>query len=75
MVPWLVPAWAFWALLTPGYNRFLLASGQNLLHLTEYPSATLLAPQGPHDARTILTPLLLVIAAVAYRWWIIPRRP
>jgi len=48
---WLVPAWAVWALFAPGYNRFLLASGQNLLHLTEYPSATLLVPQGPHDAR------------------------
>jgi hypothetical protein len=47
---WLVPVWAMWAILTPGYNRFLLASGQNLLHWTEHPNATVLTPQGPHDA-------------------------
>jgi hypothetical protein len=47
---WLVPAFLVWALFTPFYNRFLLAGGQNLLHLTEYPSATQLLQQGTHDA-------------------------
>jgi hypothetical protein len=47
---WLVPVWAVWALFTPFYNRFLLAGAQNLLHATEYPSATELLPQGTHDA-------------------------
>jgi hypothetical protein len=47
---WLIPVWAVWALFTPFYNRFLLAGGQNLLHLTEYPSITQLLQQGSDDA-------------------------
>jgi hypothetical protein len=47
---WLIPIWVVWAIFTPFYNRFLLAGAQNLLHLTEYPSATELLAQGPHDA-------------------------
>ena len=47
---WLIPVWAVWALFTPFYNRLLLAGGQNLLHLTEYPSASQLLVQGTHDA-------------------------
>ncbi|HEV7517312.1 MAG TPA: hypothetical protein VGR07_13500 [Thermoanaerobaculia bacterium] len=47
---WLVPAWLVWALFMSFYNRFLLASAQNLLHLTEYPSVTQLLAQGSDDA-------------------------
>lgn len=47
---WLVPAFLVWALFTAFYNRFLLAGAQNLLHLTEYPSATQFVQQGTHDA-------------------------
>ena len=47
---WLIPAWVVWVLFTPFYNRFLLAGAQNLLHLTEYPSATQLLRQGTDDA-------------------------
>lgn len=47
---WLIPIWVVWALFTPFYNRLLLAGAQNLLHLTEYPSATQLLVQGTHDA-------------------------
>ncbi len=47
---WLIPVWVVWALFTPFYNRLLLAGAQNLLHLTEYPSATQLLVQGTHDA-------------------------
>ncbi|HXO21082.1 MAG TPA: hypothetical protein VOA87_14300, partial [Thermoanaerobaculia bacterium] len=46
----LIPAWALWALLTPFYNRFLLQSSQNLLHLTERPAATQFVRQGADDA-------------------------
>lgn len=37
---WLVPAWLAWLLVTPFYDRFLAAAGENVLHLTERPSAT-----------------------------------
>jgi hypothetical protein len=47
---WLIPVWVVWALFTPFYNRLLLAGAQNLLHLSEYPSATQLLVQGTHDA-------------------------
>jgi hypothetical protein len=47
---WLIPAWVVWVLFTSFYNRFLLASAQNLLHLTEYPSVTQLLQQGQDDA-------------------------
>lgn len=50
VVLWLVPAFLVWVLFTAFYNRFLLASAQNLLHLTEYPSATQFVQQGTHDA-------------------------
>lgn len=48
----LVPVWAVWALLTPGYNRFLMAAAGNVVRLTESPDATdLLAhPQSRHAA-------------------------
>lgn len=41
---WLFPVAALWLLLTPFYNRFLLAAGQNLLHLGESPDVTRLLP-------------------------------
>jgi hypothetical protein len=47
---WLVPIWGVWVLVTPFYNRVLLASAQNLLHATEHPSATQLLRQGDDDA-------------------------
>jgi hypothetical protein len=46
----LVPVWLVWTLLTPLYNRFLLVSARNLLHLTESPSVTELPRQGDHFA-------------------------
>lgn len=46
----LVPVWALWALATPAYNRFLLAAGANLLHLTERPAVTLFHFNDAHDA-------------------------
>ena len=36
---WVVPVALLWMLLTPVYNRFLLESAQNLVHLTEYPTS------------------------------------
>jgi hypothetical protein len=47
---WLLPVWLVWTLFTPFYNRVLLAGAQNLLHLTESPSATQLVRQGDDDA-------------------------
>ena len=41
---WAVPVAAVWLALTPLYNRFLVASAQNLLHLAERPDVTELAP-------------------------------
>jgi hypothetical protein len=41
---WLLPVWAVWALLTPYYNRFLLAGAQSLVRLTERPRVTALYP-------------------------------
>jgi len=46
----LVPVWLVWALLTPFYNRFLLVSTRNLLHLTESPSVTELPRRDEHYA-------------------------
>jgi hypothetical protein len=50
---WLVPAAAVWALATPLYNRFLIASAENLLHLVESPDVTDLSPaaEDRHYAR------------------------
>jgi hypothetical protein len=47
----LLPVWAVWSLLTPGYNRFLLGSAENLVHLTESPDVTdlLRHPDNRHD--------------------------
>jgi hypothetical protein len=36
----LIPVWLVWTLLTPAYNRVLLTSARNLLHLTESPHVT-----------------------------------
>jgi hypothetical protein len=47
---WLIPVWALWALLTPAYNRFLLAAGANLLHLSERPPVTIFHFNDTHDA-------------------------
>ena len=41
---WAVPVAAVWLALTPLYNRFLVASAQNLLHLAERPDVTELVP-------------------------------
>jgi hypothetical protein len=46
----LVPVWLVWALLTPVYNRILLGSGRNLLHLTESPNVTDLPRRDAHFA-------------------------
>jgi len=45
---WALPVAAVWMLATPFYNRFLAASGENLVNLTESPNVTDLvpAPQG-----------------------------
>ena len=42
---WLIPAAVVWALLTPYYNRFLEAAGQNAAHLIESPNVTRLYPK------------------------------
>jgi len=47
---WLLPVWAAWALATPAYNGFLLASGANLLHLTERPAVTIFHRLDADDA-------------------------
>jgi hypothetical protein len=47
---WLVPVGLLWGLLTPAYNRFLLGSAENLLHLTESPNATNLPRLDRHRA-------------------------
>jgi hypothetical protein len=47
---WVVPVALLWLLLTPVYNRFLLGSAQNLVHLTEYPSVTDLLRKDAHFA-------------------------
>ena len=46
----LVPVWLVWTLLTPVYNRFLLGSARNLLHLTESPNVTDLLRRDDHFA-------------------------
>jgi hypothetical protein len=47
---WLLPVWAAWALATPVYNRFLLAGGANLLHLSESPPVTIFHRNDDHNA-------------------------
>ena len=47
---WVVPVVLLWTLMTPVYNRFLLGSAQNLVHLTEYPSVTDLMRKDNHFA-------------------------
>jgi hypothetical protein len=47
---WLLPAALLWALATPFYNRFLLVSAENLVHLTESPNVTDLLRQDDHFA-------------------------
>lgn len=47
---WVVPVALLWLLMTPVYNRFLLGSAQNLVHLTEYPSVTDLMRKDTHFA-------------------------
>jgi hypothetical protein len=49
---WALPVAAFWALLTPVYNRFLLGSAENVVHMTESPDVTDLYrhPDNYHDA-------------------------
>jgi hypothetical protein len=49
---WLLPVSAVWALLTPGYNRFLMAAAGNVVRLTESPEVTdvLAHPQSRHAA-------------------------
>lgn len=41
---WAVPVAVVWWVVTPVYNRFLVAAGENLLHLVERPDVTELAP-------------------------------
>ncbi len=52
VVLWLIPVWALWTLLTPGYNRFLMAASGNLVRLTERPDRTdvLAHPENEHMA-------------------------
>jgi hypothetical protein len=47
---WTIPAWAAWTLLTPVYNRFLVAAAENLLQISESPNVTDLYLKGRHDA-------------------------
>ena len=47
---WLVAVAPAWALAAPAYNRFLLVSAENLVHLAESPDVTDLFRNGPHFA-------------------------
>jgi len=47
---WLLPVAPFWVLATPVYNRFLLGSAENLVHLTESPDVTDLVRKDNHFA-------------------------
>jgi hypothetical protein len=47
---WVVPVALLWMLLTPLYNRVLLASAQKLVRVTEYPSVTDLLRKDTHFA-------------------------
>ena len=47
---WVLPVALLWLLVAPVYNRFLLGSAQNLVHLTEYPSVTDLLRKDNHFA-------------------------
>ncbi len=47
---WLLPAALLWMLATPFYNRFLLASAENLVHLVESPDVTDLLRRDNHFA-------------------------
>jgi hypothetical protein len=47
---WVVPVALLWVVMTSVYNRFLLGSAQNLVHLTEYPSVTDLLRKDTHFA-------------------------
>lgn len=46
---WTVPVAVVWWVATPLYNRFLVAAGENLLHLVERPDVTELAPATQGD--------------------------
>jgi hypothetical protein len=47
---WLLPVAFVWLLLTPFYNRLLLRSGEQLLHLAEHPAVTALPPRDANEA-------------------------
>jgi hypothetical protein len=47
---WMVPVALLWLALTSVYNRFLLGSAQNLVHLTESPNVTDLLRKDDHFA-------------------------
>lgn len=47
---WLLPAALLWTLMTPYYNRFLLKSAENLVHITESPDVTDLLRKDRHFA-------------------------
>ncbi len=47
---WLLPSALLWVLVTPFYNKFLLASGENLVHLSESPNVTSLLRRDVHFA-------------------------
>lgn len=48
VVLWLIPVAALWSLLTPVYNKFLTASAENLVRLTESPRVTRLLEYDDH---------------------------
>ncbi len=47
---WVIPVAGVWLVSTPVYNRFLLASAENLVQLTESPNVTNLLREGKHFA-------------------------
>ena len=47
---WMIPVALLWLALTSVYNRFLLGSAQNLVHLTESPNVTDLLRKDEHFA-------------------------
>ncbi|HEX2252547.1 MAG TPA: hypothetical protein VHQ65_04705 [Thermoanaerobaculia bacterium] len=50
-----VPAVLVWLVVTPFYNRFLLAAGENVVHLTESPDVTELLPAARDHHHGLIT--------------------
>jgi len=54
---WLLPVAGVWLLVTPFYNRFLIAGVENLLRMSERPSVSRLSVEGTHHTIATRTDL------------------